>query len=110
MRTLRTITTALVVAAALAACSSGEDEFGVQDYYDTLREIEGWEDVPTSDLDKIAVQSCDLIDNAVANGLTNMEAADLVFQAFINVGVSEPEALMASTALVSVHCPIDITK
>lgn len=96
-----------LVGAALAGCSGGEPE---SDYYDEMREIEGFEDSSDASLDELADSACELIESAVEAGETNEQAVDRVFDAALELGLTDADALTATISIVGNNCPIDISE
>lgn len=112
----------LVTAAALVAGCAGEAEpadaaddgvgeaITVEHYYATMRDLPGFGDLTDGQLDELARDICELIDDAVAIGDSNMEAVDRIYSVFVESGTSEPDALIATASLVGANCPLDISQ
>lgn len=107
---------AAAVVLAVTGCAAGEDgqadngQMTADDYYQTMRDLPGFEDFTDAELDDIADRTCELVDTAVEMGESNDEAVERVYQTFIEAGYSEPDALSGSIALIGYNCPIDITQ
>nr|WP_297429776.1 hypothetical protein [uncultured Actinotalea sp.] len=96
------------VVVAANACGGGSgDEI---DYYGEMRKIDGFQASSDAELDELAANICDLVEQSLAAGETGAQAADRVFAAAVDSGMSQADALIASTVVVGANCPLDISE
>lgn len=102
---------AVVAVVLVAGCGGGGDGDGDEiDYYESMREVAAFSDSSDAELDEMADNACDLVAQAVDAGESNEDAVDRVFQAGLDSGLNQADALVVAVTIVGANCPIDISE